>query len=74
MEVIKSAVDLLQTGGPYAIVVFLAVAYYRKDQQLTNLYRELIGMVEGQTSAATKMESALVGLRDAFNAFTASKR
>lgn len=70
MEMFKTAVDLLQTSGPYAIVVFLAYAYWRKDQQLSELYRELIGIVEGQTSAATKMEAALLGLRDVVQTVT----
>ena len=74
MEMFKTAVELLQTSGPYAILVFLGYAYWHKDQQLSTLYRELIGMIESQTQASTKMEAALLGLRDIIQAATTTIR
>lgn len=67
MELFASTVGILQTGGPYAIVVFLGWAYFKKDSQLTSLYRELITLVESQATSATKMESALLSLKDVIN-------
>lgn len=58
------AMEALQSFGPYAIVVFLGIAYWRKDKQITDLMDKLSKLIQDKTVADTKLELALTGLRD----------
>jgi len=64
------AIKVLETYGPYAIIVFLAMAYWRKDKQYSELLQHLVKLIEEKTKTDTKLESALNGLRDVIMVLT----
>ena len=70
---IPEAIQALETFGPYAIVVFIAVAYYKKDRQYSELLEKMVSLIEEKTKADTKLESALKGLRDVIMVLTNRK-
>ena len=61
--------ELLRITGPYGLVTILGWAFWRlsekKDAHLRELYAQVIDMSAAQTAAITKMESALVMLKEA---------
>ncbi len=61
--------ELLQATGPYGLVAILGWAFWRlserKDRELKCLHERLLTMAEAQTAAITKVEAALVALREA---------
>jgi len=69
MDAVK-AIQFLETYGLYAIIVFLGIAYWRKDKQYSELLQNLVGLIEEKTKTDTKLESALNGLRDVIMALT----
>jgi hypothetical protein len=62
---------LLAASGPYGLVVVLGWAFWkvneRKDAALRELYERVAEMSAAQTEAITKVESALVALKDAIS-------
>jgi len=65
----------LQVYGPYALVVFIAIAYYKKDRELQGernkkdedlktLNEHLLGTIESHTESNIKLESAISGLQN----------
>jgi hypothetical protein len=61
---VSEAIKALETFGPYAIVVFLGIAYIRKDKQYSDLMNKVTTLIEQKTIADIKLESAMSGLRD----------
>ena len=68
---ISELISALETGGPFAIVAFLGIAYYKKDQQLLlqtakteQLFDQLISVIEKKTISDIKLENAISGLKD----------
>ena len=57
-------ITALETGGPYAIIVFLGIAYYRKDKQYSELMMDMMDVIDKNTSSNTKLETTLSNLRD----------
>ncbi len=61
--------ELLQATGPYGLVAVLGWAFWRvsekKDRELKALGEKVVAMAEAQTAAITKVEAALVALRQA---------
>lgn len=68
-----SAMKAIETFGPYALVVFLAIAYWHKDTQLSKereekdkqnkeLTEHLLTTIESNTEANIKLESAISNL------------
>lgn len=61
--------DFLKATGPYGLVALLGWAFWRlserKDRQLQSLHERLVSMAEAQTAAITKVEAALVALKEA---------
>ena len=59
----------LQATGPYGLVAILGWAFWRinerKDAALRELYERVAEMGRVQTEAVTKVEAALVALKDA---------
>jgi hypothetical protein len=59
----------LQATGPYGLVAVLGWAFWRmnerKDAAIRELYEQVAELSRVQTAAITKMESALVALKDA---------
>ena len=70
-------VSFLSASGPYGLVCVLGWAFWRinekKDRELKALSQKVVEMAEAQTSAITKMETALLALKDAIEDL-ASKR
>ncbi|MGE0325898.1 MAG: hypothetical protein AB7K71_17070 [Polyangiaceae bacterium] len=66
---VTSIADYLTATGPYGLVAALAWAYWkiseRKDSAIRDLYEQVADLGRSQTEAITKMEAALVGLKDA---------
>ena len=65
-----SAIELLEAYGLYAIIVFLGIAYWRKDKQYIELAQHVMKVIEEKTRTDTKLESALTGLRDVISILT----
>lgn len=63
--------EFLKATGPYGLVAILGWAFWRvnekKDRELKNLHSTVVKMAEGQTAALTKVESALVALKEAID-------
>ena len=61
--------EILQATGPYGLVAILGWAFWRvnekKDIELKVLHERLMTMAEQQTAAVTKVEAALVALKEA---------
>jgi len=61
----------LAASGPYGLVVVLGWAFWkvndRKDAAIRDLYEQVAELSRGQTAAITKMEAALVALKDAIS-------
>ena len=61
--------DFLKATGPYGLVAVLGWAFWRlserKDRELKSLHERLVSMAEAQTAAMTKVEAALVALKEA---------
>ena len=61
--------SFLSASGPYGLVCVLGWAFWRvnekKDRELKALSQKVVEMAEAQTSAITKMETALLALKDA---------
>ena len=63
--------DVLKATGPYGLVAVLGWAFWRlserKDRELKALHERLLSMSEVQTAAITKMEAALMALKEAIS-------
>ena len=66
---LSTIAQVLQATGPYGLVVVLGWALWkygdRKDRELKTLYERVLEMSAAQTNGISKMEAALVSLRDA---------
>jgi hypothetical protein len=64
--------EVLKVTGPYGIVAVLGWAFWRvnekKDRELKDLHETVVKMAEAQTAAITKVEAALVALKEAIRA------
>lgn len=64
----------LQATGPYGLVAVLGWAFWRmnerKDAAIRDLYEQVAELSRVQTEAITKMESALVALKEAITQLT----
>ncbi|MDF1524646.1 MAG: hypothetical protein P1P87_17725, partial [Trueperaceae bacterium] len=58
-------------SGPYGLVAILGVAYWKlsqkKDRQMQELFDRVAELSAAQTTAITKMEAALVALKEAIS-------
>jgi len=61
--------EILKDSGPYGLVAVLGWAFWRinekKDRELKSLSQTVLAMAEVQTAAMTKVEAALVALKEA---------
>ena len=61
--------EVLKSTGPYGLVAVLGWAFWRinekKDRELKSLSQTVLAMAEVQTAAMTKVEAALVALKEA---------
>ncbi len=61
--------EILKASGPYGLVAVLGWAFWRinekKDRELKSLSQTVLAMAEVQTAAMTKVEAALVALKEA---------
>ena len=68
-SVLTTIADVLKATGPYGLVAVLGWAFWRlserKDRDLKALHERLLSMSEVQTAAITKVEAALVALKEA---------
>jgi hypothetical protein len=68
-NVIKDIAAVLAATGPYGFIAVLGWAFVktteRKDAELRSIYNKLVGLTEAQTAALTKVEHALVSLKEA---------
>jgi len=64
--------EVLKVTGPYGLVAVLGWAFWRmnekKDRELRDLHATVVKMAEAQTAAITKVEAALVALKEAIRA------
>lgn len=65
----SSIAEVLKATGPYGLVAVLGWAFWRvnekKDRELKDLHATVVKMAEAQTAAITKVEAALVALKEA---------
>jgi len=69
MDASNAIASFLKATGPYGLVSVLAWAFWRinekKDRELKALHERMMSMAEEQTVAVTKVEAALVALKEA---------
>ena len=69
--------EMLKATGPYGLVAVLGWAFWRvnekKDRELKILSQKVVAMAEAQTAAITRMESALLALKNALEHMTSRK-
>lgn len=68
MDPITPVAQLLETFGPWAVVVILGYAYVRKDRQLHDLHERVLAIAEDQTETNAKVGSTLDGLKEVIKA------
>jgi hypothetical protein len=68
---IQKLVDVLTAGGPYAILVFLGIAYWRKDLYIATLHKSILDASLQNVQAITAMKAAIDGLKDALTSLSA---
>ena len=65
---ISTVAEILSATGPYGFLAILGAAYWKlsqkKDREMRELFDRVLTLAEAQTAAITKMESALVALRE----------
>ena len=75
---ISTFAAVLQATGPYGLVAVMGLAYWklhtRKDQELKSMYGKLIELTEAQTAAVTKVEAALLALKEAIRELNGHRR
>jgi len=63
--------EFLKATGPYGLVAILGWAFWRanekKDRDMKDLHAVVVKMAEAQTAAITKVEAALVALKEAID-------
>jgi hypothetical protein len=66
----EKLVSVLMSGGPYALLGALAIAYYRKDQYIGQLHKQILDVSVQNVQAITAMKEAIGGLKDALNSLS----
>jgi hypothetical protein len=66
----EKLVSVMMAGGPYALVVGLAFAYWRKDQYIGQLHKQILDASIQNVQAITSMKEAISGLKDALNSLS----
>jgi hypothetical protein len=68
---LASFAAILTATGPYGILVVAGMALWRineaKDRQYKELSQQIINMASAQTEAVSKVEAALVALKNAID-------
>ncbi len=68
---LTSIATWLQATGPYGLVAVLGWAFWRmnerKDAAIRELYEQVGELSRAQTAAITKMEAALIALKEAIS-------
>ncbi len=71
MEMYATIAEFLKATGPYGLVAVLGWAFWRvsekKDKEVKDLYEKVAQISEAQTAAITKVEAALLALREAID-------
>jgi len=66
---ISTIAEVLAASGPYGFLAILGIAYWKlsqkKDRQMRELFDRVLELSETQTAAITKVEAALVALKEA---------
>ena len=66
---ISTIAEVLAASGPYGFLAVLSIAYWKlsqkKDRQMRELFDRVLELSESQTAAITKVEAALVALKEA---------
>jgi hypothetical protein len=70
-EEFEKLVNVLMAGGPYAIVVALTIAYWRKEQYIARLHKSILDTSMQNVQAITSMKEVIGGLKDALNLLSA---
>ena len=64
-------ISLLQTSGPFAILVFLGYAYWKQNSYIQKLHSQILESSIANVQAMTEMSKAIDGLKDALNSLNA---
>mgnify|MGYP001293448661 CR=1 FL=1 len=69
MMLFATIAEMLKATGPYGLVAILGYGFWRviekKDKEVKELYEKVAQISEAQTAAITKVEAALLALREA---------
>ncbi len=64
-------VDVLSASSPYGMLAATLWAFWRinerKDNQMRQMHERIVDLAQKQTQALTRVESALLALRDAIS-------
>lgn len=81
MDSLTALVDLLKTGGPYAMsAIFMAVWWFErtdrrdKEDTLHQTYEQTVTLVRQSTQAINQMRAAISSLRDAIHNLNGHRR
>lgn len=75
MDALAQLVEVLRTGGPYAITALFIVGWWleRKDRRekeahLRGMYERTVTLVQESTRASDRMQAAITALKEAIHA------
>lgn len=81
MDALAQLVEVLETGGPYAITALFVVGWWleRKDRRekeahLCGMYERTVTLVQESTRASDQMQSAITALKEAIHAMNGRLR
>ncbi len=68
VELVTDLSQALQTGGPWALLVVMGIAYWRKDQSIRELHRshraEIIELLQSQRKESAEAVAAVTLMKD----------
>ena len=81
MDAVTALVDLLKTGGPYAMAAIFIAGWWlersdrrEKEAHVRAVHEKTVALVEETTRTAGRMEAAVTALTDAIRAMNGRLR
>ena len=74
LSLLAQFIDVLRTGGPWAMLAIMLLMYWAKDRELRKLYLRVIDMATVQAGLAAKTQMTIGSLKDTLSTAIAKWR